>query len=153
MLLSFEPNSRKSWRSLRNHLAVFFSLGFQHLPWDPANVNAQKNMFGPYIMTHSCFCWWVLPVNFFFLTIQNVKFMILRRNVLPCLSFLNPEPYTLLSPDDTFKLRCSRGESILYFSCLNWQNIVNHDTENRELWLEKHVIETELFFRHIMTFC
>ena len=25
------------------------SLGFQHILWDPANVNAQKNMFDPYI--------------------------------------------------------------------------------------------------------
>ena len=26
-----------------------FALGFQHLPWNPANVNARKNMFDPYI--------------------------------------------------------------------------------------------------------
>ena len=25
-------------------------LGFQHLPWDQANVNAWKNMFDPYIV-------------------------------------------------------------------------------------------------------
>ena len=26
-----------------------FALGFQHLPRNPANVNARKNMFDPYI--------------------------------------------------------------------------------------------------------
>ena len=26
-----------------------FGLGFQHLPWDLANVNAWKTMFDPYI--------------------------------------------------------------------------------------------------------
>ena len=27
-------------------------LGFQHLPWDPENVNARKNIFDPYIHFH-----------------------------------------------------------------------------------------------------
>ena len=30
-----------------------FGLGFQHLPQDPANVNAGKHMFDPYIISYS----------------------------------------------------------------------------------------------------
>ena len=33
-----------------------FGLGFQHFPWDLANVNAWKNAFNPYIVTKTGQC-------------------------------------------------------------------------------------------------
>ena len=40
--------SQVPWEVLKN---AAFGLGFQHLPWDFANVNAWKTMFDPYNKT------------------------------------------------------------------------------------------------------